>query len=139
MAARPEIPILDFHAHFPVREARDAAREEYVARFGEAKWERVMSWLHDDQRNWRRAWGFPDPEPPGSDEEMAERWAAEVDRHQLVRVVFTTGGDNDRLARVVARHPGRFVGFAHHDPFRTDAPAELERAVRALGLRGYKL
>ena len=70
---------------------------------------------------------------------MAERWAAEVDRHQLVRVVFTTGGDNDRLARVVARHPGRFVGFAHHDPFRTDAPAELERAVRALGLRGYKL
>ena len=139
MAVRPEIPVLDFHTHFPVRETRDAAREQYVARFGEAKWERVMSWLRDDQRTWRRAWGFPDPEPPGSDEEMAERWAAEVDRHQLVRVVFTTGGDNDRLARVVARHPGRFVGFAHHDPFRTDAAVELERAVRALGLRGYKL
>ena len=139
MAVRPEIPVLDFHTHFPVRETRDAAREQYVARFGEAKWERVMSWLHDDQRNWRRAWGFPDPEPPGSDEDMAERWAAEVDGHRLVRVVFTTGGDNDRLARVVARHPARFVGFAHHDPFRTDAPAELERAVRALGLRGYKL
>ena len=139
MAVRPEIPVLDFHTHFPVRETRDAAREQYVARFGEAKWEQVTSWLRDDQRSWRRAWGFPDPEPPGSDEEMAERWAAEVDRHQLVRVVFTTGGDNDRLARVVARHPGRFVGFAHHDPFRTDAPAELERAVRALGLRGYKL
>jgi uncharacterized protein len=139
MAARPEIPVLDFHAHFPARETRDAAREQYVARFGEAKWERVMSWLRDDQRTWRRAWGFPDPEPPGSDEEAAERWAAEVDRHRLVRVVFTTGGDNDRLARVVARHPERFVGFAHHDPFRADAAAELERAVRVLGLRGYKL
>ena len=34
MAARPEIPVLDFHAHFPVRETRDAAREQYAARFG---------------------------------------------------------------------------------------------------------
>jgi predicted TIM-barrel fold metal-dependent hydrolase len=139
MAACPEIPVLDFHAHFPVRETRDAAREQYVARFGEAKWEQVTSWLRDDQRSWRRAWGFPDPEPPGSDEEMAEQWASEIDRHRLVRVVFVTGGDNDRLARVVARHPERFVGFAHHDPFRTGAAAELDRAVRVLGLRGYKL
>jgi uncharacterized protein len=133
------VPILDFHAHFPVRDGPDTAREQYVARWGEAKWAQVMGWLREDQRAWRRAWGFPDPEPPGPDEEMARRWAAEVDRHGLVRVVFVTGGDNDRLARIVARYPEKFVGFAHHDPFRSDAAAELERAVRELGLRGYKL
>lgn len=137
--AGPRIPVLDFHAHFPVRGDRDTAREQYVARHGQAKWDRVMGWLREDQRTWRRAWGFPDPEPPGTDEEMADRWAAEVDRHHLVRIVFVTGGDNDRLAAAVARHPGKFVGFAHHDPFRPGAAAELDRGVTALGLRGYKL
>jgi len=139
MPSSTRVPVLDFHAHFPVQGSRDPAREEYVARHGAAKWERVTGWLQDDQRSWRRAWGFPDPEPPGSDEEMADRWASEVDRHRLIRIVFVTGGDNDRLARIVAKHPTRFVGFAHHDPFRPDAAAELERAATALGLRGYKL
>lgn len=133
------VPILDFHAHFPVRDGPDPLREQYIARWGEAKWARVTGWLRDDQRIWRRAWGFPDPEPPGPDEEMARRWAAEVDRHHLVRIVFVTGGDNDRLARIVARYPDKFVGFAHHDPFHSGAAAELDRAVRDLGLRGYKL
>lgn len=133
------IPILDFHAHFPVRDDSDPLRDQYIARWGEAKWARVMGWLRDDQRKWRRAWGFPDPEPPGTDEDMARRWAAEVDRHRLVRIVFLTGGDNDRLSRIVARYPEKFVGFAYHDPFRPGAAAELERAVRDLGLRGYKL
>jgi predicted TIM-barrel fold metal-dependent hydrolase len=137
MAAR--VPVLDFHVHFPVRGDRDRLRDEYVARWGEAKWARVAGWLREDQRAWRRAWGFPDPEPAGPDDETARRWAGEVDRHGLVRVVFVTGGDNDRLARIVGRYPEKFVGFAHHDPFRPDAAAELERAVRRLGLRGYKL
>ncbi len=131
--------MLDFHAHFPVSGVRDPAREHYVASYGEAKWERVAAWLREDQRAWRRAWGFPDPEPPGPDGEMATRWAGEVERHHLVRIVFVTGGDNDRLARIVALHPTKFVGFAHHDPFRPDAAAELERAVSVLGLRGYKV
>jgi uncharacterized protein len=133
------IPVLDFHAHFPVRGDRDSAREEYVARYGAGKWDRIMGWLAEDQRAWRRAWGFPNPEPAGSDEEMADRWAGEADRHKLIRIVFVTGGGNDRLARIVAKHPTRFVGFAHHDPFRPNAAAELERAVTTLGLRGYKL
>lgn len=131
--------VLDFHAHFPVRDAGDTTRDRYVARWGETKWTQIMGWLREDQRGWRRAWGFPNPEPPGTDEDMARRWAAEVDRHDLVRMVFVTGGDNDRLARIVGAYPDKFVGFAHHDPFRRDAPAELERAVRELGLRGYKL
>jgi uncharacterized protein len=133
------IPVLDAHAHFPVRDGRDVTREAYVARHGAAKWEAVSDWLRADQRAWRRAWGFPDPEPPGSDEEMARRWAAEADRYGLVRVVFLTGGGNDRLASVVQAYPHRFVGFAHHDPFAPGAAAELERAVLELGLRGYKV
>lgn len=133
------VPVLDFHAHFLVRDGPDPMREQYTTRWGEAKWARVMGWLHEDQRAWRRAWGFPDPEAPGPDEEVARRWAAEVDRHHLVRIVFVTGGDNDRLGRIVARYPDKFVGFAHHDPFRPGAAAELERAVGDLGLRGYKL
>src|SRR5579884_2543528 len=137
MAAR--VPTLDFHAHFPVRADREPVREEYIARWGAAKWARVAGWLEEDQRAWRRAWGFPDPEPAGPDDEMARRWAEEVDRHRLVRVVFLTGGGNDRLAGIVGRYPEKFIGFAHHDPFRPDAASELERAVRRLGLRGYKV
>jgi len=133
------VRILDFHAHFPASGGVDATREQYVARWGEAKWTHVMGWLREDQRAWRRAWGFPDPEPAGTDEAMARRWAGEVDRHGLVRVTFVTGGGNDRLAGIVAGHPDKFVGFAHHDPFGPDAPAELDRAVTRLGLRGYKL
>jgi len=133
------VPVLDFHAHFPIRGGGDRVRDQYVTRHGEAKWAVITGWLRADQAGWRRAWGFPDPEPPGPDDEMADRWAAEAARHRLVRIVFVTGGDNDRLARAVARHPDTFVGFAHHDPFRPDAAAELDRAVRTLGLRGYKL
>lgn len=43
---------------------------------------------------------------------------------------------NDEVAALVARHPDRLVGFAGVDPWRDDAVAELERAVRELGLRG---
>src|SRR5574341_1865751 len=135
------IPVLDFHAHFPTRAQSWAVdpRAEYVRRFGEAKWAMIQRHLAADQEAWRRAWGFPAPEPPGDDDEMAARWTAEVERHRLVRVVFVTGGGNDRLAAVVRAHAGKFVGFAHHDPFAPDAPAELERAVTVLGLRGYKV
>jgi predicted TIM-barrel fold metal-dependent hydrolase len=134
--------ILDFHAHFPVRRAPgegDPAKADYVRRFGEAKWSAIQRHLDADQQAWRRVWGFPTPEPPGADEEMAARWADEVERHRLVRVVFLTGGGNDRLAAVVRARPGQMTGFAHHDPFAAGAAGELERAVTTLDLRGYKI
>lgn len=137
-----DIPVLDFHAHFPARPAgtgEDRVAQEYVRCRGEERWKVVQGWIFADQESWRRAWGFPSPEPPGDDQEMAHRWAAEAERHGLVRVVFLTGGGNDRLAAVVRSNAGRFVGFAHHDPFSAAAALELERAVRDLGLRGYKI
>jgi len=136
------VPVLDFHAHLPVRGGipqAGAVHEEYLRRFGAGRWALVERHLQADQAAWRASWGFPDPEPAGEDEEMADRWAEEVRRHGLVRVVFLTGGGNDRLAAAVRRHGEAFTGFAHHDPFAPEAPAELERAVRELGLRGYKV
>jgi predicted TIM-barrel fold metal-dependent hydrolase len=47
---------------------------------------------------------------------------------------------NDFVAACVAAHPDAFLGFASVDPHKGDAAlAELERAVRTLGLRGLKL
>ena len=47
---------------------------------------------------------------------------------------------NDYIADAVRRHPDVFIGFAAVDPWKgTLAVAELERAVRELGLRGLKL
>lgn len=47
---------------------------------------------------------------------------------------------NDFVAGCVREHPDAFLGFASVDPHKgDDAVAELERAVRELGLRGLKL
>jgi predicted TIM-barrel fold metal-dependent hydrolase len=134
--------VLDFHAHFPVRRApgeTDPVKADYVRRFGEAKWAAIQRHLDADQEAWRRVWGFPKPEPAGDDAEMTARWAGEVERHKLIRVVFLSGGGNDRLAAVVKARSEQMIGFAHHDPFEPHAAAELERAVTTLGLRGYKI
>lgn len=46
---------------------------------------------------------------------------------------------NDRLAEAIDRHPGRFRGYAALAPKDPDAAvSELERAVRELGMRGWK-
>ncbi|MGA3175195.1 MAG: amidohydrolase family protein [Syntrophorhabdales bacterium] len=47
---------------------------------------------------------------------------------------------NDQLARAVGKHPDRFIGLAALAPQSPqEAAAELERAVKELGLRGAKL
>lgn len=46
---------------------------------------------------------------------------------------------NDEVSAVVAKYPGRFVGFASVDPWKGDrAVAEMERAIKDLGLIGAK-
>jgi len=47
---------------------------------------------------------------------------------------------NDYVAGIVAQYPDVFLGFASVDPWKGKiAIAELERAVKTLGLRGLKL
>lgn len=45
----------------------------------------------------------------------------------------------EHAARLMAKHPGRFVAFAGIDPRRPNATELLEWAVRTLGVRGLKL
>ena len=45
---------------------------------------------------------------------------------------------NEQVAKLVEKQP-RFIGFASVDPNLPEAPAQLEQAIRKLGLRGLKL
>lgn len=45
---------------------------------------------------------------------------------------------NETVAELAAKGE-RFIGFASVDPHEKDAPRQLERAVRSLGLKGLKL
>ncbi len=125
--------VIDFHAHFPTGDRRYTL-DPVTAEYARERSERM-----------RREWDFPRREPPpaspapGDPAATADLWAAEVDRYGLERVVFVTGRDNDTLASIVRRHPGKFAGMAHHRLETPDAAGELRRAVEELGLVGYKL
>ncbi|HEY8449778.1 MAG TPA: amidohydrolase family protein [Bacillota bacterium] len=124
-------PIIDFHAHFHAGSGRRQAHPRIEA-YGRERNQRMF-----------KEWDFPETsEPPAQTPEevdaYADRWLAELDRYGVQRILFVTGGGNDTLARVVARHPERFIGFAHHDPCREGAADELRRAVEELGLSGLK-
>jgi predicted TIM-barrel fold metal-dependent hydrolase len=84
--------------------------------------------------------GFEPPESEfHTDEEQAARWVADMDLKGVELVNFVSGGGNDKLAKIIKLYPGRFTGFAHHDLFDEEAPYELEKAVKDLGLKGYKV
>ena len=76
-------------------------------------------------------------DPPGTPTELADRWVAELDKHEVTRVALMASvpGDEESVAAAVTRHPGRFVGWFMLDPTREDAHERTERAVQSLGLR----
>ena len=78
--------------------------------------------------------GWADPASP---EELADRWAAELDRHHVARaaLIASIPGDEDSVAVAVARHPRRFVGFFMLNPLAPDAETRCSRALGELGLR----
>ncbi|MCY4023295.1 MAG: amidohydrolase family protein [Anaerolineaceae bacterium] len=142
------LEIIDFHVHFPTRKPMFGGphgpgpdrRSEYVERRGERRAKIARELAMDYNRHWRLTWGFDPPESdPPDDETQADRWAAELERYGLRAVGFVTGGGNDHLAGIVARHPARFVGFAHNYLFGENAAQEVKRGVEELGLRAYKL
>ncbi|HEX4212858.1 MAG TPA: amidohydrolase family protein [Candidatus Dormibacteraeota bacterium] len=136
-----DLIVTDFHIHFRL-EQEGAPRPEAETAAQAAAEARARQERGGDYRDeWRMAWDFPEPDGGGGRtwEEEADLWIEHMDRHGIDRINFVTGGGNDALARVVKRHPGRFSGFAHHDPFAPGAAEELERAVTELGLRGLKL
>src|SRR4029077_3999805 len=76
-------------------------------------------------------------EAPGTAEALADRWAAELDRHGVRRaaLIASTPGDAASVAAAVARHPARFVGFFMVDPTQPDAPAAAAAALATDALR----
>src|SRR5689334_16371092 len=57
-------------------------------------------------------------EHPGTADDLADRWAAELDRHNVARaaLIASIPGDEDSVAAAVTRHPSRFVGFFMFNP-----------------------
>ena len=80
-------------------------------------------------------------DPPGSPEALADRWAAELDRHGVNRaaLIASVPGDEASVSAAVRRHPSRFVGFFMLDPVAPDAEARTRTAVGERGLRGVCL
>jgi predicted TIM-barrel fold metal-dependent hydrolase len=70
-------------------------------------------------------------EPPGSPETLADRWAAELDRHGVSRsaLIASIPGDEESVATAAARHPSRFVGFAMFNPAAPEVKARLARLL----------
>jgi len=68
---------------------------------------------------------------PGTAESLADRWAAELDRHGVSRSVLIASipGDEKSVATAVARHPSRFVGFVMFNPMAPEAPSRLASAL----------
>jgi uncharacterized protein len=114
---------IDFHVHLPISEFMDVAIGQYrdaVARYFHAEVK-----LRD-----------------------VEEIAAYYAEREIVGVLLAWDAEtatgrkplrNDTVAEIVQRYPQQFVGFASVDPHKGDrAIAEIERAVRELGLSGAK-
>ena len=92
----------------------------------------------------------------GMGEAMSAPWTTRADPEITLRHMEEAGIDrtvifpinnthfekpNREIARICERYPGKFIGFAKHDP-QTEAgriPAMLREEVRSLGLKGLKL
>lgn len=92
----------------------------------------------------------------GKGQEMAAPWSTFADPEVTLRRAAEAGIDrtiifpinnpsfekaNIELAQIVREHPGKFMGFAKHDPVREAGQIKglLTREVRELGLKGLKL
>ena len=80
-------------------------------------------------------------DPPGPPDALADRWIAELDRHQIARaaVIASIPGDEESVATAIARHPARLVGFFMLNPSTADAAERLSRALGDWKLRGICL
>src|SRR5215831_6555405 len=114
---------IDFHVHLPIAEFMDVAIGKYRA--ATEQFFRMEVKLRD-----------------------VEEIAAYYAEQDMVGVLLAWDAEtatgqkplkNDTVAEIVRRFPQQFIGFASVDPHKGDrAIAEIERAVRELGLSGAK-
>jgi predicted TIM-barrel fold metal-dependent hydrolase len=78
---------------------------------------------------------------PGTADELADRWVAELDRHGVARaaLIASIPGDEESVAVAVRRHPSRFVGFFMFNPAQGAVSERLTRALGEQRLRGICL
>jgi predicted TIM-barrel fold metal-dependent hydrolase len=76
-------------------------------------------------------------DPPGTAEDLADRWVAELDRHDVARaaLIASIPGDESSVRTAVMRHPARFVGFFMFNPTAADARARLASILEGGQLR----
>ena len=76
-------------------------------------------------------------DPPGSAEDLADRWVQELDRQGVSRaaIIASIPGDDGSVAAAVARHPSRFVGFFMVNPEAPEAEARMATGFGERGLR----
>ena len=112
------MPLADAHCHFLSARFYEALGRERFAEQADADADRIAAELGWD--------------PPGSTAALAARWLAELDRHHVSRAALMASvpGDEESVADVVSRYPGRFVGLFALNP---GAPGAVERAERAFG------
>jgi len=78
---------------------------------------------------------------PGTPEQLADRWAAELDANGVSRaaIIASVPGDAVSVGAAVRRHAARFVGFFMVDPTQPDAPGTTAAALDTDGLRAICL
>jgi len=78
---------------------------------------------------------------PGSPEQLADRWVAELDRHHVRRaaLIASVPGDGESVVAAVARHPDRFVGFFMVDPTAPGAASSAHAIIAKDGMRAMCL
>ncbi len=114
---------IDFHVHLPITEFMDVAVGKYRAAV-EQYFRREVKLLDIEEI----AAYYAEQDMVG----VLLAWDAETATGQKPL-------KNDTVAEIVRRYPNQFVGFASVDPLKGDrAIAEIERAVRELGLSGAK-
>jgi uncharacterized protein len=136
-----DFKVIDSHMHFQVKDYDIVStKKDYIEKYGEEKYNRLQDKNKYQSILWRKTWGFPDPEPVLDDvKETAKLWVDEMEKYNLERLVFATGGGNQVLSDIVNLYPDKFIGYAHHNPFSRNADKELEHAIRDLSLKGYKI
>jgi len=133
------IKIIDSHAHFPVKES---PMEHLVSKEKKAEIDRMQKnrKVSKAQMQWRNAWNFAKPDKKEyTDKELADMWVEELDKYGIDKIIWVTGGGNERLSQIVNYAPDRFIGYAHYNLFADDAAEKLEKAITEQGLKGYKL
>lgn len=127
--------VVDFHTHFHAGAWGGEARPH----------PRMTEYNQERDARMRKEWDFegtanPPAQTAAEEVALGDRWMAEMERYNLGRVVFVTGSSNENLAKVVARHPDRFVGLFHtKDPGAPETADQLKLAVEEWGFRGIKL